>query len=159
MTPEPHYLKVVRDLCMNNEEAVAFLVLWTRICHFWDDVIDKDPAPDKKGVYEGMWMSLIDLPRDPFYRRWFHEFNPIMASAILDWRVANELEAKPVGDLYDRRISFIIRSSYVCVLQQTALILGGPEWAERCGLEIRAITHAEGFDAYLKSLGGSDGML
>jgi len=153
---DPTFVPFLRNICKENEEAVAFLVLITNLAHFWDDVIDADPAPSKAVMHEGMWACLVDLPRDPFYKRYFPELNPLMANAILDWRVANRLEAGEPATSH-RRISFIIRSSYVCILQQTALIVGGPEWAEVCGLAIRVKCHAEGFDAYLKSLGGSDG--
>ena len=134
---------------------MRFLSLLTNVVHFWDDVIDQDPAPSRAELYEGMWWSLVDLPRDPFYRKWFAELNPLVSAAIIDWRVANQMEDSGVASY--RPISFIIRSSYVCILQQTALIVGGPEWAERCGHLIREKAHAEGFDAYLKSLGDADG--
>jgi len=152
---DPGYLDFLRDICRGDEDAVRFLFTLTGIAHFWDDVIDQDPLPPRATLYDGMWASLVALPRDPFYRKWFAELSPLVTAAILDWRVANAMEME--GEPANRRISFIIRSSYVVVLQQTALIVGGPEWADRCGLLIREKAHGEGFDAYLKSLGDENG--
>jgi hypothetical protein len=56
-------------------------------------------------------------------------------------------------DEQDRRIAFILRSTYVDLVTICAYLVGGREWAVQVALEARRDTSAEGWDAYLAALG------
>lgn len=155
MNTDPNFRALLLHACKGDEDAAAFLSDISDMAHLWDDLIDKDPGPTDEQVQGGLWTALVNLPRNPFYRRHFAELNPLVANAILDWRVANRLEQTGASD--DLHISFIIRSSYVCILQQTALILGGPAWAEEVGVAIRRLAHGETFPVYVTTLRQTDG--
>ena len=83
-----------------------------------------------------LWASMVALPRNEFYRKYFIELQPLVTNAIVNWRVANALEEAPSGET-DLRVAFVVRSSYADLLQQTALLCGGPEWATQVGIEVR----------------------
>src|SRR4029077_4314252 len=104
-----------------NEEAAQFLGLITECAHFFDDLFDGDTAMTKRDIYNALWMTMVALPRNPFYRQFFAELAPLVSNAIINWRVANELEASPSGET-DLRVAFVVRSSYAELIQQTALI-------------------------------------
>ena len=93
---------------------------------------------------------LVDLPRNQFYSDNFYLLNPILMVAIQNWHAANKLERNGGDD--DKRIAFILRSSYVDLITQSALITGGAAWADTITPEIRRFAHQEGYPGYLESL-------
>jgi hypothetical protein len=127
-----------------NEEAVTFLIQLCRVLHFWDDLEDRDKSIPRSEVNAAMYIALVALPRNQFYRRYFDELNPLVANAIFNWHCANQLEAE--DDEAAKQIAFVIRSAYA------ARILGGYEWAQEVAPEIRRHWHKEGFDGYLANL-------
>jgi hypothetical protein len=140
---------VLRATC-GNQAAAAFLETITTVLHFWDDLVDKDkPLPDSH-INKCMWMVLVELPRNPFYRANFEDLNPVLVIAIQNWLAANVMEAGDSGS--DKQIAFITRSSYVDIVIQTATICGGFEFGQGIALEARRLWHGEGFDGYLANL-------
>ena len=67
-----------------------------------------------------------------------------------NWLISNDLEREG-GDL-QLNIAFILRSSYVDLITQSALLVGGQAWASQVGREVRKLTHHERFDGYLRAL-------
>ena len=76
---------------------------------------------------------------------------PVLKLAIANWHAANAMELS--YDEQDRRIAFILRSTYVDLVTICAYLVGGREWAVNVALEARRDTSAEGWDAYLAALG------
>lgn len=140
---------LLRVVC-GNESAAHFLDLITNILHLWDDLQDKDKPITAEDINLAFWNALIELPRNAFYRQNFAELNPILAVAIQNWHAANEMEATESAD--DKQIAFIVRSSYVDLVIQSARICGGYEWARKVTTEIRRFWHGETFAGYLKNL-------
>jgi hypothetical protein len=147
----PEFLAFVQEACKGNEEAAAMLVMLTDLAHFFDDLYDGDKGLTRGNVQTALWTSLAMLPRNAFYRQYFGEIQPLVSNAIVNWRVANHLERVP-GDETDLRVAFIVRSSYADLIQQTAMICGGPEWAVEVGVAVRKRCHAESWQDYLKSV-------
>ena len=133
-----------------NRDAADFLATIVAVLHFWDDLIDKDQQLTDKDINDAFWKALIVLPRNNFYREHFHLLNPLLMAAIHNWSAATKLERE--GDSGDKHIAFILRSSYVDLITQSALLVGGPEWAEEVTPTIRRFTHSEGYEGYLKNL-------
>jgi hypothetical protein len=146
---------IVATAVRNNPDALAFLRTIAQILHFWDDLIDRDHEIDDRQINDAFTLALIELPRNAFYREHFDTLNVILQNAITNWHIANQLEREPHNE--DRvRVSlmtaFVIRSSYIDLLTQSALIVGGMDWAAHCGPEIHRWAHSEGYDGYLTNL-------
>lgn len=130
--------------------AAEFLEVVTQIAHAWDDIVDRDKPFDAEAVHRAFFSALVVLPRNTFYTTHFGLLNPVLISAINNWRVANELEAGEDED--SLRIAFISRSSYCDLVTQTAFILGGTLWVREVGPAIRRFVHQEGWESYQTDL-------
>ena len=117
--------------CKGDEDAVRFLMQFFYACHFWDDLVDGDHDRSTE-VVDVMWLCMVDIPANPFYRQHFDALHPVIVAAGNDWLAANELERK--GDL---DIAYTLRCSILTVVAHAAYIIGGPLWAREVGLEIR----------------------
>lgn len=133
-----------------NKVAADFVWQAGTVAHFFDDLIDNDRDIGKNEIHSNLWLSMITLPRNEFYRNNFNELNPLVASAILNWRAANELEATVSNA--DKEISFIIRSEYVNLLIHSALLVGGVDWAAEITPKIRRFWHDETLAGYKENL-------
>lgn len=138
------------SVAKEDKHAADFLSSIVELLHVWDDIIDRDHDQNDEAINWAFTTALITLPRNPFYIKYFDWLNPVLLSAINNWRVANTLEA---GDSEaDKRIAFISRSSYIDLITQVAFIIGGSEWVRQVGPEIRRFAHSEGWDGYLANL-------
>jgi len=148
---DPEFLRFIHEACKSNEDAANFLVAMTEAAHFFDDLYDGDTTISKDDILNALWSVMVTLPRNEFYRKFFAELQPLVTNAIINWRVANDLEGMPRGE-QDLRVAFVVRSSYADLIQQTALICGGPEWAAKVGAEVRRRCHSEPWREYLQSV-------
>ncbi|MGM0782864.1 MAG: hypothetical protein ACQEUM_01980 [Pseudomonadota bacterium] len=133
-----------------NSSAVEFLLMVMKISHVWDDLIDKDKPIEDDDVNKAFFDSLIRLPRNDFYRKNFDHLNSIMMNSISNWHIATNMERE--GGELQLNIAFILRSSYVDLITQSALLVGGQAWASKVGKEVRNFTHHEKYSGYLKTL-------
>lgn len=133
-----------------DKSAADFLSCIVDVLHVWDDLIDRDKPFDPEAVNWAFTTALVTLPRNAFYQRHFEWLNPLLLSAINNWRVANILEAG--DDEADKRIAFISRSSYIDLITQVAFIVGGSDWVRKVGPQIRRFAHSEGWEGYLNNL-------
>ena len=153
---DPDFSNFCRYLAKGEENAAAFLIAITEVAHFFDDLHDGDVPLKRESIQTALWASMVALPRNEFYRKYFIELQPLVTNAIVNWRVANALEEAPSGET-DLRVAFVVRSSYADLLQQTALLCGGPEWATQVGIEVRRRCHSESWKDYLRSVEASHG--
>ena len=133
-----------------NESAVDFLDGMIGIAHLWDDLIDRDKPVTDDAINQAFWFMLVDLPRNEFYQAHFNALNPIVMVSFMNWQAATLMERAGTND--DKHIAFILRSAYVDLVTQCALIVGGKDWASKAVIEIRRFAHCEGFEKYLDSL-------
>ncbi len=73
MTEDENYAHdFAAEVCMGNQEALDFVSLWYRWCHFLDDLIDTmedgRPVMDKEQMIQGFLTSAF-LYSCPFYRK------------------------------------------------------------------------------------------
>jgi len=135
---------------LGNKSAVEFIILLVEALHVWDDLIDHDKAVDDMSINDAFYSLLITIPNNVFYRENFSKLNPIIANAITNWHIANRMERK--GDEYQKRIAYILRSTYVDVITQSATIIGGVEHGVYVGFQNRLFTHKETLEGYLANL-------
>lgn len=133
-----------------SRAAIDFAETMCNIAHIWDDLIDKDTEVSNSDINKVFFDILVRLPRNEFYRKNFEHLNSILVNAISNWLIATNLEKQ--GEDYETSIAFVLRSSYVDLITQAALILGGQEWATVVGEEVRKQTHGETYTGYLNNL-------
>ncbi len=133
-----------------NASAADFISMVMEISHLWDDLIDKDKPLEDEVVNQCFFDALIRLPRNEFYRKNFDHLNSVMMNSISNWLIANDME-RGGGEL-ELNIAFILRSSYVDLITQSALLIGGQAWASQVGKDVRKLTHHEKYKGYLRAL-------
>lgn len=133
-----------------DKSAVEYIDMMANIAHIWDDLIDKDNEVSDDEINKLFFDLLVRLPRNVFYRKHFEHMNSILVNAISNWLVATKLERE--GGAYETSIAFILRSSYVDLITQAALIVGDQTWACQVGEEVRRMTHGETYDGYIQNL-------
>lgn len=149
---QPMEHPIVATALSGNADALEFVRRVALILHTHDDAIDRDVPLSDADLNAAFVQALVDLPRNRFYREHFDLLNAILLNAIMNWRIANELERQQSPSEDDLRISFVVRSSYVDLVGMCAIIIGGLEWAVRCGVELRRWAHAEGYERYVENL-------
>lgn len=116
-------------LMAGNVDAVQFLLDIARCSHVYDDLIDKDkPIPDE-AVHDLVWTMLISMPLNPFYAANHAALRPVLITAILNWRAANEMEAS--SDAEELRIAHVLRYSLADLILLCMVLTGGPAHAAR----------------------------
>ena len=133
-----------------NSAAADYVEMSCRIAHLWDDLIDRDKVVAISDINQGFFEALVRLPRNPFYKQHFEHLNSVLINAISNWQIATRMERD--GESYEQSIAFILRSSYTDLVTQSALLIGGDQWACDVGEEVRRLTHGETFEGYLKNL-------
>lgn len=147
---------VVSNAVMDDEDALAFLRAIANVLHTWDDLTDHDKPVSDEDVFSAFWTCLIGLPENPFYRQNEGVLRPVLANAIINWRIANNLERSESKTETDMICAFIIRSAYVDLVTASAALIGGVDHAATIGAEVRRWAHKEGFDKYLSNLAAEE---
>lgn len=143
-----------RDLLLrwlkNDKAAADYVEMVCNVAHVWDDLIDRDKDVSDEDISKAFFEALIRLPRNPFYRKHFDHLNSVLMNAISNWQVATKLERK--GGEYEKSIAFILRSSYIDLVTQSALLVADQQWACQVGEEARRLAHGETYSGYLQAL-------
>lgn len=148
MTPADE-LKLFQWAAKGDQAAAAFLQAITDAAHVWDDVVDGDvPVPPESidGAFEAL---VLIVPANPFYRQHRASLDPLIQQAALNWRVATAIERDADAP---KHVSYILRSSYIDLIGQVALLTGGPLWAVEVITQVRLLNQDETMDDYLTNL-------
>ena len=114
-------------LLCGDEWAARFLLDIAACSHAYDDLIDKDKPSSDAAIHNMMWRALIDIPANPFFHTHQDVLRPVLATSILNWRAANEMEKS--GCLEQLRISHAARYELSDVLLLCMVLTGGREHA------------------------------
>jgi len=138
-----------------NQAAVEFVLVIARVADVWDNLVDRDKDVSNKAIHEAFWLLAIELPGNQFFRDHVDDLRPVMATGILNWMTANEIEAGfAAGDHRALEISHVIRYGIADVAIMAALLCGGREWAAEMGPELRLRSQRSDLNEYIKSLKG-----
>lgn len=148
MTEEEQLSNISRWM-KEDPYATAFVRDFFIACHLWDDLIDRDQEVSPESIDGAFWRVMVSIPSNPFYQRHINELQPVIATAILDWFAANELET---GDDHERHISYTLRCGILSIITYCAMLVGGPEWARAIGPEIRRFGQRETLAEYMGDL-------
>lgn len=125
-----------------DADALAFLRLLNEVVNVWDDLVDGDnPEHSSRNVNMAFEAALIHIPRNPFYRKYQHELQPVIEVAIADWHASTVMQAS--GDAEQVARAHTLRFSGLSVWVLCARIIGGPAAAALTALELRRAIPAE----------------
>lgn len=145
-----NYEQLVAWVTRGDVEAARFCLDVCTIVQCWDDLIDRDKPVPPETINRTFWTALVELPRNPFYRRHFDVLNPLWITGIQNWHAANTFETG--GSEAELEIAFIIRSCCADFLLQVATLVGGYEWARLVTPPIHRLSHGEGLRGYKENL-------
>lgn len=114
--------------------AVALCLDLLDAAHVWDDLVDGDKPVPADQITATFRRLLVDIPANPFYRRWQAELLPVLASALVQWQTANvfEQDRRP----HDMAKAYMLRAGLYHVFAHVAWLIGGPDWAAAVGPEV-----------------------
>ena len=141
----------VEVMFLGNQEAVDFMQTISEWTHLYDDLIDGDKEIDKDDVHRVMWKIMVDLPMNNFYRMHSNKLAPVIATGILNWRGANDMERSGVKE--ELFISHATRYSINDLALLVMLILGGADHAAKYARPARLVFQRDTIDHYLKEHG------
>lgn len=119
------------ELFCGDRAALEFMQMIAAWSHVYDDLIDDDKPVEADAIHATMWNLLVVIPTNPFYRQNEALLRPVLATAILNWRAANDMEAS--GSVEQLRVAHVRRYS----LNDLALIC-----MEVCGGHAHAVKNA-----------------
>lgn len=120
--------------------------------HVYDDLIDKDKRLTPDEIHAAFWLTMIDLPNDPFFLANRLAIMPLLVNSIINWRVANNLERLEEPSEHHLGMAWILRGSYIDLLSQALALERGPAYAIQVGQLVRAWAHHETFEVYKSNL-------
>ena len=115
------------DLVAGNEWAARFLLDVAAWSHAYDDLIDQDKPVPTQAIHAMMWRVLVDIPENPFFKTHQDALRPVLATSVLNWRAANDMEKS--GCLEQLRISHATRYELSDLLLLCMVLTGGAEHA------------------------------
>jgi hypothetical protein len=144
---QPYQYAVVERAFKGNQDAIDFFLGLCRAFDALDDLEDGDPVT-KAEVRHAFWTILFAHPENPFYQRWGHYLRPVMASCFLAWEDSNVLAKWE--DPEAKMTAHIKRYDVADLAVNIAMLIGGKEWANEVGPELRMALREGSFDDFVK---------
>lgn len=138
---------------VGDTDAVRFMLDLARVVHLWDDLIDRDKQPSDRVINDVFFALMVGFPANSFYRRHADALTPVIATGILNWHAANELEADGRPD--SLRVAHVVRCAIGDVALLIAYLLGGLEHARRHAAQLRMLMQQDSFDDYMRDRNAS----
>lgn len=117
----------------NDQDAFDLLMLFNEAAELWDDLIDKDKEISHDKIHDVFTELLVKYPSNPFYIKHRVFLTPLIISAIVAWRTANELEK---GTRSERAVAYTLRSVDLQLLMMMIYIIRGHNAAVTIGPEV-----------------------
>ena len=134
----------------HDRDAVLLILTLFRVFHVWDDLVDGDKEVTEDDINEAFWMLFNNLPGNRFYIDNFPTLQPLIIQGILDWRTANVMERS--HNEHEKTIAFTLRCNVLQIIQHCALIIGGADWANQVGPDIRLYGQEHTLKDYLENI-------
>lgn len=138
---------MIEKWLLGHAAAIDFINTIFDIVETWDDLIDKDTDITDADINAAFRKSLVDLPRNTFYREHFERLNPLVESAIFDWLTANGMERE--NDYLET--AYGLKCSGQSLIIMSASIIGGHEHASQVSDEVRR--SGETWRQYIHNMG------
>jgi len=147
--PQPTERAFLQRVLKGQAAPIHFCESLFRVSQTLDDLVDRDKPVTDDAIYLAFWEALIELPANPFYRQHEPFLRPLMAAALQDWRDSVTLERD--GEHHGRTLAFVLRDQLTSLVVQCAGIVGGFDWMQEVGAEVRRYFHDEYLASYLDS--------
>lgn len=134
------------EMMRGDADAVRLINELAFCSHVYDDLIDRDKPVDPQSIHRMMTMAFVSIPDNPFYRRHQAKLLPVLATGLLNWRAANEMEA--VGDSEELHISHATRYSLADVALLAMVLAGGFEHAAKNARRLRLMAQNDTWSNY-----------
>ncbi|HXC41317.1 MAG TPA: hypothetical protein VN667_20465 [Burkholderiales bacterium] len=144
----------MRLVFKGNQDAINLIDNVRVISHVWDDVVDGNPRLTREQVSDAFMLALVTLPDNPFYVQHRAALRGVMTVGALNWKIANQFER---GNAEERVLAHVLRYSIADICVLIAHLIGGPDWAEQHGPELRRRSQKDTLKNYLSELEERDG--
>lgn len=143
-------VKEILDVALKgNESAIAYIMELYKIAHTWDDIVDKDKPLTDNDIHKAFISALITLPYNEFYRQNIDYLLPLQHNAILQWIDANALEKM---DINSKHKAYMLKASFLQIVNCCAALIGGNVWAIEIGAELRNALYGETLEQFLSEV-------
>jgi hypothetical protein len=117
-----------------DKDAASLAMELIKLSHVLDDLVDGDKTVTKDQVIDAFWGAMIRLPLNRFFAEHAGFLNPLMSAALINWQIANAYEQIGVEE---RNLAHTLRYDLGTVIVMIAFLIGGRQWAEGVGPELR----------------------
>lgn len=138
--------KILSVALKGSRSAIDYIMELYKIAHIWDDIIDKDKPITDNDVHNAFISALITLPYNEFYRQNIDYLLPLQHNAILQWIDANALEKM---DINSKHKAYMLKASFLQIVNCCAALIGGNAWAIEIGAELRNALYGETLEQFL----------
>ncbi|UDW84626.1 hypothetical protein K7G91_000913 [Pasteurella canis] len=145
VTPETE-LEFLKDVLLDNDDAIDLALSLGRASQFIDDIIDKDKPMSNAEIGIGFLNILINLPRNRFYLDHLPELTPILYTAMADYIASTEMENS--DNDHTKNLAFVLRDSLIAVVIYLAGVVGGDMYGLTAASKIRNFYHDETLEQY-----------
>lgn len=130
-------------------DAVGLVLSVVKITDVWDNLVDKDKPVSDEEINQAFWLALVEIPKNPAFRRYQLDVTTVISTGIINWHVANKLQN---GDDHAKQIAHVIRYSISDITLYLASAIGGPEWAAEVGPELRLRSQKDKLENFMKEM-------
>ena len=131
-------------------EAADFCEALLYVLHYYDDLADGDVPRDVEHGNMALWLTLVSMPSNRFYRAYQDEITALLRTSILEWHAANEFEKS--DDRHLRTIAYTLRCNAFAVIVLCAERIGGYQWGRLVAQDVRRYGQRETLEQYLEGL-------
>lgn len=137
------------DLFGGDEDAARLIDDLVYVSHLWDDLIDQDKKRTEREINKAFSACLVDIPSNPFYRRFQTQLMPLLYTSIVQYEAANLMERTKERPLVD--LAYGMRNA-VGPIAAFAISMTNPQetCAEMIAELCRRFAATEPFDDYRK---------
>jgi len=119
--------KALEEISKGNSDALRFMrafYIWVQV---QDDLFDKDRPVTAANLVSTNLNLLFEVSQNPFFQEHRNVFLPVIVSSSLAWASSEEFKSREA--VFDRLTSQVIKSQYMDVFFQVALLVGGIDHA------------------------------
>ena len=122
--------------CLGNTDAAAVMGRFARLSQLADDFVDEEVKGDRsKSMVDLLHIALVELPINPFYRRFQTTYGSVIIQVLLMYHASNEWYDEDKRDV--QMFSFVWREATELLINHTAYLVGGLEHAQQVVSELR----------------------
>jgi hypothetical protein len=133
-------------MCGGNDDAVALIEDFWRLCEVWDDAIDGEKNESDVDINRAFLWALFGLNDNAFYRE-HPELRASLQTCIANWQAANVLERS--GDREKVITAYTLRCSPYDFFVAVVLAAGGMPAAYSAALYFRSAIGPDRLEDYL----------